>query len=274
MVVERFRDGPGPVYARFRARGRLAPPGLTYVASWVAESGDVCWQVMECDDRAALDAWMAAWADLVAFEVFPVIGTAAALAAFGTTEDERAPPVFDLQPTLRGELVALRPLRADDWDALFAVASDPLIWEQHPDRERHTEARFRVYFESGLACGGALLATDARDGRVIGSSRFHGWDPERREVEIGWTFLARSHWGGRHNAEMKALMLRHAFRAAERVVFLVGPENLRSRRAVERIGGVLAGRQRDANGVDAVRYEIARADFERRERDAPAAARG
>ena len=273
MVVERFRDGPGPVYARFRARGRLAPPGLTYVASWVAESGDVCWQVMECDDRAPLDAWMAAWADLVDFEVHPVLDSAAALAAFGPADDAPSPPDFDLQPTLRGELVVLRPLRADDWDALFAIASDPLIWQQHPDRERHTEARFRVYFESGLASGGALLATDARDGRVVGSSRYHGWNPERREVEIGWTFLARSHWGGRHNAEMKALMLRHAFRAADRVVFRVGPENVRSRRAVERIGGVLAGLERDANGVTAVRYEIGRADFERREREAAAARR-
>ena len=111
-------------------------------------------------------------------------------------------------------------------------------------------------------------------GRVVGSSRYHGWDPERREVEIGWTFLARSHWGSRHNAEIKALMLRHAFRAAERVVFRVGAANVRSRRAVERIGAVLEGQERDPAGFDVVRYAIARAAFEHRERGASVAARG
>lgn len=83
MVVERFRGGrPEPVYARFHARGRLTPAGLTYVASWVSATGDCCYQVMACDDRALLDAWMAAWEDLVDFEVVPVIGSAEAAAAF------------------------------------------------------------------------------------------------------------------------------------------------------------------------------------------------
>jgi len=163
---------------------------------------------------------------------------------------------FELQPVLKGELLELRPLRADDFDPLFAVASDPLIWEQHPARDRYREDVFREFFREALQSGGALIALDARDGGVIGSSRFHGYDEEKRQVEIGWTFLARSHWGGRFNREMKQLMLRHAFRFVERVVFLVGVRNLRSRRAVEKIGGVLRETRRDVGGREIVVYEI------------------
>ena len=163
---------------------------------------------------------------------------------------------FDLQPILSGELLELRPLRPDDYDALYAVASDPAIWEQHPDRERYTEERFRIYFAEALESGGALIATDGRDGRVIGASRFHGYDETQSEVEIGWTFLSRSHWGGRYNGAMKRLMLEHAFRFVDRVVFLIGEDNRRSRRAVEKIGAVYAGTRLDAKAQERVVYEI------------------
>ena len=148
---------------------------------------------------------------------------------------------FDFQPILKGNLLELRPLRPGDYHDLYAVASDPLIWEQHPVKDRCKEEVFQEFFQKALHSGGALLAMDGKDGRVIGSSRFHGYDAENSEVEIGWTFLARSHWGGVYNREMKELMLRHAFRFVDRVVFLVGPENLRSQRAVEKIGGVRVG---------------------------------
>jgi RimJ/RimL family protein N-acetyltransferase len=154
---------------------------------------------------------------------------------------------FDAQPVLRGALVALRPLRLDDYGDLFAVASDPLIWEQHPARNRHEPAVFREFFREALASGGALLVSDAATGRAIGSSRFHGYSEARSEVEIGWTFLARSHWGGRHNGELKRLMLEHAFHSVASVVFFVSPGNVRSQRAVEQIGGVLAP-EPDAEG--------------------------
>jgi N-acetyltransferase len=165
------------------------------------------------------------------------------------------PPAVDLQPTLTGALLTLRPLRPDDFDALYAVASDPLIWEQHPASDRYREDVFRAFFQEALASGGAFAVVDNADGRIIGSSRFHGHDPARREIEIGWTFLARSHWGGRYNGEMKHLMLQHAFQFVDRVLFLVGPRNLRSCRAVEKIGGVLVGR-RDARGHESLVYEI------------------
>jgi len=151
---------------------------------------------------------------------------------------------FELQPYLRGTLMELRPLVPDDWDALFAVASDPLIWEQHPDNDRYQETVFRRYFQGALDSGGAFVIIDRKTGEIIGSSRYFGYDPERSEIEIGWTFLARRYWGGIYNRELKALMLDHAFRFVERVIFLVGENNIRSQRAMEKIGGVRTGKTR------------------------------
>jgi RimJ/RimL family protein N-acetyltransferase len=168
---------------------------------------------------------------------------------------------IDLQPVLRGELLELRPLRIEDFDTLYAVAADPLIWEQHPANDRHTPEVFRAFFRDAIESGGAPIAIDRSTGRVIGSSRFHGYDAERRELEIGWTFLARSHWGGRYNREMKHLMLRHAFTFVDRVVFLIGPHNIRSQRAVEKLGGVRAGTRRDASGRESVVYEMTAARY-------------
>jgi RimJ/RimL family protein N-acetyltransferase len=164
---------------------------------------------------------------------------------------------FDLQPILEGELLGLRPLRPEDFHDLYAVASDPLIWEQHPNNDRYKEEVFKGFFREALESGGALIAVDSKDGRVIGSSRFHGYDSEKSEIEIGWTFLARSHWGGIYNREIKQLMLRHAFRFVKSVVFLVGPQNMRSQRAMEKIGGVRVGSRPDGNGRESLVYRIA-----------------
>jgi RimJ/RimL family protein N-acetyltransferase len=163
---------------------------------------------------------------------------------------------FDLQPTLQGDLVELRPLRPGDFHDLYAVAADPLIWQQHPVPDRYKEDVFKGFFRGALASGGALIVIDCSDGQVIGSSRFHGYDKERSEVEIGWTFLARSHWGGLYNREMKELMLRHAFRFVTRVIFLVGPQNMRSQRAIEKIGAVRVGSRADADGRESLVYQI------------------
>ena len=163
---------------------------------------------------------------------------------------------FDLQPTLTGELLELRPMRADDFDALFRVASDPLIWKQHPEPDRFKEPVFRKFFEGGMASGGALVALDGATGQIIGSSRFHDYSAAESVVEIGWTFLARAYWGGRYNSEMKRLMLEHAFRWVTRVHFVIGPDNVRSQRAVEKIGAVRAGSTTDALGRARVVYEL------------------
>lgn len=168
---------------------------------------------------------------------------------------------FDLQPTLKGKLVELRPLQADDFDTLFEVARDPLIWEQHPANDRYKEEVFRKFFQEGLDSGGGFLVSDATDGKVIGSTRYFGYKKDVSEVEIGWTFLARSHWGGRYNAEMKDLMLRHAFKFVDSVVFLIGPQNLRSRRAVEKIGAMQIANRLDAAGREVVAYQLTRQSY-------------
>jgi RimJ/RimL family protein N-acetyltransferase len=163
---------------------------------------------------------------------------------------------FDRQPVLKGDVLELRPLRSEDFHDLYAVASDPLIWEQHPARERYQETVFKAFFQEALESGGALIAIDCHSGRVIGSSRFHGYNEEKSEIEVGWTFLARSHWGGMYNREMKQLMLRHAFRVVNSVIFLVGPQNVRSQRAIEKIGGVRVGSRSDGSGRDSFVYQI------------------
>ena len=165
---------------------------------------------------------------------------------------------FDPQPVLRGELLELRPLRPDDFDALYAVASDPRIWEQHPEPTRWQEPVFRAFFRGALDSGGALVALDRQTGRVIGTSRFTAYDAGRRVLEIGWTFLGRRYWGGRYNGEMKRLMLEHAFRWVDRVEFVIGPDNVRSRRAVEKLGGVFARARLDPQGRERVVYELTR----------------
>src|SRR5262245_54331632 len=168
---------------------------------------------------------------------------------------------FDAQPRLTGELHELRPLRAEDYRDLFAVACDPLIWEQHPSSDRYQEEVFKAFFREALESRGALLVLDRKDGRVIGSSRYFGYDEATSEVEIGWTFLARSHWGGTYNREMKRLMLRHALQFVENVVFLIGPQNFRSQRAMEKIGGVRAGTRIGSNGRESVVYLITATAF-------------
>ena len=174
-------------------------------------------------------------------------------------KDEDKP--FDPQPHLVGELIEVRSLAPDDWGRLFAVASDPLIWEQHPASDRYREDVFREFFREALETGSAFVVIDRKTGEMIGSSRYFGFDPEESVVEIGWTFLARAYWGGHYNGELKRLMLDHAFRFVERVVFVIGVTNFRSQKAVEKIGGVRVGRRDKVvprGVVESFVYEIRR----------------
>ncbi len=148
---------------------------------------------------------------------------------------------FDLQPTLKGQLLELRPLQVGDFDALSGAASDPRIWEQHPERDRYKKDVFQKYFDSAIESGGAFAIVERETGKIIGSSRYWNLRPVESEVEIGWTFLQRRFWGGRHNGELKSLMLDHAFRFVDRVVFVVGENNLRSQQALRKIGAELIG---------------------------------
>jgi RimJ/RimL family protein N-acetyltransferase len=153
-----------------------------------------------------------------------------------------APAVqFELQPSIENHWVRLEPLRAGDFDALYAVAADPLIWEQHPNKNRYQREVFATYFQGAIESGGAFRVFDNVTGALIGSSRYYGLDEAEGLVAIGYTFIARSHWGGQYNRALKTLMLEHAFKFVERVIFHVGAGNLRSRKAMEKLGGMLIG---------------------------------
>jgi RimJ/RimL family protein N-acetyltransferase len=174
---------------------------------------------------------------------------------------------MDRQPVLEGERLLLRPLRESDWRALYTVASDRELWANHPSHDRWQEPVFRAFFDDALAKGGALAIVDRNTGKVIGSSRFQFSDRRAEEgaLEIGWSFLARAYWGRRYNAEFKRLMLEHAFRYVDRVVFRVGADNVISRKAMENIGGRLTGEtfveERVGRPVEHVVYEITRDSF-------------
>jgi RimJ/RimL family protein N-acetyltransferase len=128
----------------------------------------------------------------------------------------------DFQPTLTGPTVIARPVTSGDWAELFAAGSDPEIWKVHPRSDRYTEPAFREYFESAVASGMGFVFVDRPTNRLIGSSRYYGYDAGRSEIEIGWTFIARSHWGGTTNREVKRLMLDHAFTFVDRYRDLLG----------------------------------------------------
>jgi len=147
--------------------------------------------------------------------------------------------IIDLQPALTGDLIELRPLRPDDFDALFSAASDPLIWEQHPESDRYKREVFQEFFDGALESKGAFAIIERKSSRIIGSSRYCNLDPKNSEVEVGWTFLERQFWGGTYNRELKRLMLDHAFHFVDRVLFVVGEKNLRSQKALEKIGARL-----------------------------------
>ena len=151
---------------------------------------------------------------------------------------------MDLQPTLKGKKVTIRPIKADDWSDLYLVASNPEVWAVHPVPTRYQKSEFKSFFDGAIATGSAFSILENRFGQIIGSSRFYGYDPESKELEIGWTFIGVDYWGGDYNAEIKKLMLDYAFgidngRAVDCVVFWVGEENIRSRKAMQKIGGKL-----------------------------------
>ena len=156
---------------------------------------------------------------------------------------------IDLQPSLRGRLIELRPLRPDDFEALFEAANDPLIWQQHPEPDRYKREVFQKFLDGAVECKGALTVVDQASGRIIGSSRYWGYDAAKREIEIGWTFLERAYWGGSYNAELKSLMLQHVFQFVDRVIFRVGENNLRSQKALAKIGARLLARLEPGSGA-------------------------
>ena len=162
----------------------------------------------------------------------------------------------EFQTELTDGVLSLSPLRESDWDGLFAVASDRKIWEQHPSHDRWQEDVFRQFFDDALASNGCMVVRDQESGNVIGSSRFFFGRSEPDEIEIGWTFLARKYWGGTTNARMKRLMVGHALQHAHQVIFLVGHTNMRSRRAMEKIGARFTDRRYPAGAKDGEAHHV------------------
>jgi RimJ/RimL family protein N-acetyltransferase len=149
---------------------------------------------------------------------------------------------FSLQPThLQNEFVQLLPLEAADFERLFKVAADPLIWEQHPNKNRYQLTDFKNYFEGAVISGGAFIVLDAVTQEPIGSSRFCNYSEENSTIEIGYTFLARDHWGSTYNKALKTLMLNHAFNFVSYVQFFIGENNIRSQKSIVRLGATKVG---------------------------------
>jgi len=146
---------------------------------------------------------------------------------------------FDLQPTLTNELVKLVPLKEGDFEALFAVASDPLIWEQHPNKDRYQRVVFEKFFEGAMESKGAFIIYEANSTKVIGSSRYY--DKEDNSVAVGYTFIGRAYWGKGYNAAIKKLMFDHAFQFVDKIILHIGATNFRSQKAAEKIGATKTG---------------------------------
>lgn len=147
--------------------------------------------------------------------------------------------LLNLQPkNLSNEFVSLKPLQPDDFERLYLVASDPLIWEQHPNKNRYQREVFNTYFEGAIESKGAFIILESKTGQAIGSSRFYDYDPIKKTVLIGYTFLARAFWGTTYNRALKTLMLNYAFTFADSVIFHIGGNNIRSQKAIERLGAM------------------------------------
>ena len=145
-------------------------------------------------------------------------------------------PDFELQPVLENDIIRIDPLKQDDFEKLYAVASDSMIWEQHPNKDRYIREVFETFFKGAIESKGAFLVFDNRTGNPIGSTRYYGYDKEDSSVSIGYTFLARDHWGTTYNRALKTLMLDHAFKFVNKVYFHIGAVNIRSQKAIERLG--------------------------------------
>jgi RimJ/RimL family protein N-acetyltransferase len=162
--------------------------------------------------------------------------------------------LINVQPTLSNSIVTIKPLRQSDFEELFKVASDPLIWEQHPEPDRYKKEVFKTYFDGAMESRGAFAVYDSKAGGMIGSSRFHDYNDADSSIVIGYTFLARAYWGTTSNRALKQLMLDYIFHFVDKAIFHVGKENFRSQKAMEKLGAIKTGKELklNANGSQAL----------------------
>lgn len=148
---------------------------------------------------------------------------------------------FDFQPTLQNDWIKVVPLDVRDFEKLYKVASDPLLWEQHPNKDRYKRDVFENFFKGALESKGAFTVYNRATGEVIGSSRFYDFDSKENSVAIGYTYLARDHWGTTYNKALKSLMLAHALQFVDKVIFHIGACNIRSQKAIKKLGAIKIG---------------------------------
>lgn len=139
---------------------------------------------------------------------------------------------------LENDFIKLVPLNKDDFEKLYAVASDPLIWEQHPSKDRYKREVFQLFFDGAVAGNTAFLILDKANGNTIGSTRYYNYKPESSCIAVGYTFLAKAYWGGKYNQSCKKLLLDYAFQFVDKVYFHVGAANTRSQLAIQKTGAI------------------------------------
>lgn len=145
---------------------------------------------------------------------------------------------FSLQPVLENEKIILLPLKEEDFESLYALASDPKVWEQHPNKDRWKKEVFQNFFEGAMQSGGAFKIVDKTSNEVMGSTRFYDYDGVESKIFIGYTFYGRTYWGTGINPAVKKMMLDYAFQFVSKVQFHIGATNTRSQIAIGRIGAV------------------------------------
>ena len=143
---------------------------------------------------------------------------------------------MNVQATLENENVKLVPLNPNDFEELFSVASDPKIWEQHPNKDRYQREVFEKFFQGAIESKGAFKIMDKSSNEVAGSTRFYDYNPKENSIFIGYTFYATKFWGSKLNPQVKKLMLDYIFQFVDKVNFHVGKDNIRSQKAMEKLG--------------------------------------
>ncbi|MCZ2298052.1 MAG: GNAT family N-acetyltransferase [Chitinophagales bacterium] len=143
---------------------------------------------------------------------------------------------INLQSTLTHKNIQLIPLVKEDFEALYKTASDPKIWEQHPNKNRWQKDAFTNYFEGAIQSKGAFKILDTTDNSIMGSTRFYDYNETEKSVLIGYTFYATKYWGKGINHAVKTMMLNYIFDVVSTVYFHVGAENIRSQISITRLG--------------------------------------
>lgn len=176
--------------------------------------------------------------------------------------------MLDIQPILENEKAILYPLQEKDFEVLYAVASDPKIWEQHPNKDRWKKEVFNRFFDGAMQSKGAFKIVDKATGNTIGSTRFYDYNEQENSIFIGYTFYATQYWGKGINHCVKATMLDYIFQAVSKVCFHIGANNVRSQVAISRIGAEKVAEQEVTYFGEAPRlnfvYEISKETWKAR----------